>query len=626
MTITLSEGAIQEILNTPSDQPDRLPEQPVFQILGLKKIQPKQGDASDRYRLVLSDGVLIHTSAMLATQLNDKVTDGEIEVKAVVRLDKYICNIIQETRKVLILLELTTVKRASEVPGKIGNPRNAADNNAGGQQNGNAAPAPKNVGGGSFGGQNNPPAQRQQAQTFGSKGFGGGSSYKSNQPVNRGGDGAKTVFPISGLTPYQNRWTIRARITSKSNIRTWNNSRGEGRLFNVEMVDESGEIRATGFNEAVDKFYQMLEVDKVFYITKGSLRTANKQYSSIRNDYEMYLNNDTIIEPCNETCNLPTLQYNFVNIGDLENINKDQIVDILGVVTNVGDLAQITTKTTNKQVSKRDITLLDRSEKSVTATLWGDEAEKFEEHAGKNPVLAIRGAKVSDFGGRSLSVLNSSNMRVNPVDMKEAQVLRGWYDNTGKNNEVASISGQRYSAGGGGPLKFLSQIKNEQLGMGEKADYISVKGVCVYFRRENCMYKACPSEECNKKVIEEDSGFYCEKCGRKYPNYKYRLILSAHLADFTGSQWVTCFQESAEALLGRSASDLGQMKENQDEAQFDQVFASSEFKLHTFKIRAKMETYNEETRLKCSVVNVVPVNYKQESKRLIDEVKKLIAM
>ena len=36
---------------------------------------------------------------------------------------------------------------------------------------------------------------------------------------------------------------------------------------------------------------------QIFYITKGSLKTANKQYSSVKNDYEMYLNSDTIVEP-----------------------------------------------------------------------------------------------------------------------------------------------------------------------------------------------------------------------------------------------------------------------------------------------------------------------------------------
>lgn len=65
------------------------------------------------------------------------------------------------------------------------------------------------------------------------------------------------------MNKYGCRWRIRARVTQKSSIRTWSNSRGEGRLFNVNFLDESGEIRATGFNEAVDKFYDMLEVNKV---------------------------------------------------------------------------------------------------------------------------------------------------------------------------------------------------------------------------------------------------------------------------------------------------------------------------------------------------------------------------
>ena len=37
-------------------------------------------------------------AAMLGTQLNDLVTSNQIEAKAVVQLDKYVCNTIQETR------------------------------------------------------------------------------------------------------------------------------------------------------------------------------------------------------------------------------------------------------------------------------------------------------------------------------------------------------------------------------------------------------------------------------------------------------------------------------------------------------------------------------------------------
>ena len=60
------------------------------------------------------------------------------------------------------------------------------------------------------------------------------------------------------------RWTIKARVTNKSQVRSWSNSRGEGKLFSINLADESGEIRATAFRESVDKFYNFIEVNKVW--------------------------------------------------------------------------------------------------------------------------------------------------------------------------------------------------------------------------------------------------------------------------------------------------------------------------------------------------------------------------
>jgi len=39
---------------------------------------------------------------MLATQLNEKVTSGELDTNCVIRLDKYICNPIQADRLFII--------------------------------------------------------------------------------------------------------------------------------------------------------------------------------------------------------------------------------------------------------------------------------------------------------------------------------------------------------------------------------------------------------------------------------------------------------------------------------------------------------------------------------------------
>lgn len=59
------------------------------------------------------------------------------------------------------------------------------------------------------------------------------------------------------------RWIIKARVTQKSQIRNWSNSRGEGKLFSVMLLDDSGEIKATAFRDDVDKFYDLIQPSKV---------------------------------------------------------------------------------------------------------------------------------------------------------------------------------------------------------------------------------------------------------------------------------------------------------------------------------------------------------------------------
>jgi replication factor A1 len=56
-------------------------------------------------------------------------------------------------------------------------------------------------------------------------------------------------------------------------------------------------------------------------------------------------------------------------------------------------------------------------------TLWGKQAEQFV--AEDKPVIAFKGVKVGDFGGRSLSMFSNATMAVNP-DIPEAHSLRGW--------------------------------------------------------------------------------------------------------------------------------------------------------------------------------------------------------
>lgn len=65
-------------------------------------------------------------------------------------------------------------------------------------------------------------------------------------------------------------------------------------------------------------------------------------------------------------------------------------------------------------------------------------AETFD--GSQQPVIAIRGARVSEFGGaKSLSTVSSTVLKINP-DMPEAHKLRGWFDNGGDQIEMVNMS------------------------------------------------------------------------------------------------------------------------------------------------------------------------------------------
>jgi hypothetical protein len=68
-----------------------------------------------------------------------------------------------------------------------------------------------------------------------------------------------------------------------------------------------------------------------------------------------------------------------------------------------------------------------RSRLQIRLTLWGEKAEKDNDWA-SNPIVAFKGVKVGDYGGRSLSIMNSSHMLVNPP-IPEGHQLYHWYGN-----------------------------------------------------------------------------------------------------------------------------------------------------------------------------------------------------
>lgn len=281
----------------------------------------------------------------------------------------------------------------------------------------------------------------------------------------------------------------------------------------------------------------------------------------------------------------------------MQSVEKDTTIDVVGVLKDVGETSQITSKTTSKPYDKRELTLVDNTGFSVRLTIWGSSATTFDVQP--EAIVAFKGVKVSDFGGRSLSLLSSGSMSIDP-DIDEAHKLKGWYDAQGRSDTFASHAGMTGSLGAAGgrmdPLKTIAQVRDEQLGMSENADWFTVKATIIYIKQDNVAYPACLSEGCNKKVVEVDPGQWrCERCDKIHDKPEYRYIMSTNVSDHTGQIWLSCFDEVGRLVMGMSADQLMDMKEN-DEKAAAEVFQDANCQTWTFKCKAKMDNFQDQQR------------------------------
>ncbi|KAL8776436.1 MAG: hypothetical protein Q9203_007378 [Teloschistes exilis] len=575
--------------------------EPVLQCVQVKPIAGGQAGGQERFRVVFSD-ILNFVQSMLASQVNHHVHNGKLKRGVFVRLKSFQTNTVKNKR-IIIVLDLDVLEELGECD-KLGQPQ-ALDSKLE-----DTEPQSTTIHTGGFYGSNAQAAPQQQ-------------SLPARTNTTSSSTAHANIYPIEALSPYAHKWTIKARVTNKSDIKTWHNKNGEGKLFSVNLLDESGEIRGTGFNDQCDMLYELFQEGGVYYITSPCrVQLAKKQFTNLNNDYELTFERDTVVEKAEEQNGVPQVRFNFTSIGDLQSVEKETTIDTIGILKDVGETSQIVSKTTSKPYDKRELTLVDNSNFSVRLTIWGSSATTFD--VSPESVIAFKGVKVSDFGGRSLSLLSSGSMTVDP-DIDEAHKLKGWYEAQGRTDTFSSHAGMSGSIGAAGgrmdPIKSILQVKEENLGMSENTDYFTTRATIIYIKQDNFAYPACLSADCNKKVIQIDDGQWrCEKCDRNHPKPEYRYIMSVNASDHTGQLWLSCFDETGRMVMGMSADQLMELKENDDKAASD-VFQEANCKTWVFKCRAKMDNFQDQQRVRYQVAGASPLNYSAECAKLAEMIK-----
>ncbi|RZC17076.1 Replication protein A 70 kDa DNA-binding subunit C, partial [Glycine soja] len=358
--------------------------------------------------------------------------------------------------------------------------------------------------------------------------------YTNKAPMGRN-EAAPRIIPIATLNPYQSMWTIKARVTFKAELRHYTNARGDRKVFSFDLLDsDGGEIRATCFNVVGDQFYNVIEAGKVYLIFRGSIKPTQKNFNHLPNDQELTLDVASIIQPClDDNDSITSQTFNYRPISEIESLENNSIVDVIGVVTSISPKTSIMRKN-GTEVQKRTLQLKDMSGRSVELTLRGNfcivEGQTLQSicDVGEFPVLATKAIRVNDFNRKSVGTIATSQLYVE-ADFPEACILKIWFENEGKSVPTLSISREMSNLGKTDVRKTISQIKDEKLGTSEKPNWISVFAAF----------------------------------------HTLRYLLSMQIQDHTSITWVTVFQKSGEEIMGIPAKYLYYMKyEEQDDDKF----------------------------------------------------------
>jgi replication factor A1 len=92
--------------------------------------------------------------------------------------------------------------------------------------------------------------------------------------------------------------------------------------------------------------------------------------------------------------------------------------------------------------------------------------------------------------------------------------------------------------------------------------------------------------------------------------------MTVSVNDHTSQAWFSLFDEAAQRFLGVDANTLVEYKET-DLAKANEVFQNATFTTWCWRVRGKQDTYQGQVKVRYQVMDAQPVDYKEESARLV---------
>ncbi|KAN0024183.1 hypothetical protein ACTFIV_008583 [Dictyostelium citrinum] len=441
--------------------------------------------------------------------------------------------------------------------------------------------------------------QRNQAGAIRSNNnFGGNNNNNNNSGSNIYADlSTQPITDISSIAAgINNQFTIKAMVRNKQPLKSWSKgANGEGKLFSMELVDSTGEIKCACFsdssnpNNVINALYDCFENGKVYLIQKFFVKTANKQYNTLSHPFEISINSDSKVMISPDQTQFTAI-YNFKKIADIENLEKNETLDVIGAITNIEPIANLTSKQ-GKDFTKFGITIADDTNASISVVFWNEKATEIAPQVKVGDIIAVKGVKVSDYSGRTLSYGFASSFALNDEQIQETSNLRAHLQNFDVNSLQSLTIASTYTQttyehvnlpiflirtiSEGSPLYIADPKTSKKLyrtiGQFQRVVPLSQaeeinKGDEISSKIE-WKYKAC--KKCKKSCPEGS----CPQCGSDDWEHSYRMTMK--LSDGDDAISVEVMGKTGDRLFGKTAADLYQMNQEQINEIFNTVLSNN---------------------------------------------------
>lgn len=448
---------------------------------------------------------------------------------------------------------------------------------------------------------------------------------------------------IRFISPYRRRWEIKGRCSFKGELRQFerSNRKGKGMVFSFQLTDNTGSIDITAFTEVAQAFFEQIRVDHVYVISNGHLRVAHAKYNRSTSFYEMHLTENSVVREVVDDGSIVRSHFKFVKIRDLLKTRGNSLVDVLGVIENVSEVAKVSLRSSGQEIMKRTVTILDDSNASVSLILWGEKANLLKNGEGESGnILMVQGARRGYYEGINLKVGRQTVLTVNPK-MEESKRLQKWYSQQSKclgRSQFKStilqltrlenpLNKDRVTlADGKSKIAHASFTRSEEIGSkNNNLPSFTMRGMVAEFRHDINM--AYPSDPFTKKKIEEVAPgiWYSTSSDKNFTDdeIKWRYALWARVVDATGDLWMCAFDESAQVLLKRSASEMEKMKMN-NKQEWQSVLKNTCFEPLILNIIAKQKTFRGKTQVHYITSRAEFVDFASEGRRVFKEIQNYV--